>query len=353
MGRTFMDEFLARLRTRSIYVLALTLSVTMFVGTGLAGEPLNLKVRKIKAGVTPRLAIKAGDSMWVTQEESLGRIDPETNEMVDRFRVIPKRFGRWRDDIVDVVGRRGRLWVAAGNRRVYEINPKNGNRKGNFKSHGHIDGLFFADGSLWYIAPKGLVRVHPKTYKVQARIEVPGNNTNIQAVENYDGYLWLLRDHAKFVAGPGGRSTWRVTAHLWQVNPKKNKVVKKRFLASTLAYGPVNPVVGDMVEHEGSLWFSMVYERRVLQMNPYSGRIRDRFSLPDFELPWEMSVAEDKVWVADIGRSQIARIDPDNGSKRIADVERRANSMTGGFGSLWSPFFRAWDSPGKVFRFDS
>ena len=345
------------------YLIAFIALALFFGGDGLAG-PASFSIQKIDVGAFPRKVIPAAGSMWVIHrtDGTVGKINPDSNLMTDTFSIAPRRFKGWRDDVIDLESKDGRLWVAVSNRRIYEVDSETGKRLGNFKSEGHVYGLFFGGGSLWYVdggmndaSSETLIRVDPADYEIQASIRMRGQNAGVSGLETFDGSIWVLRDNAKYIGGQR-QATWRVSAHLWEVDLSTNEVASKTALGSTLAKGPVDPVVGEMEEANGSLWFTRVYERRVLEMNPHSGRVLKVISLPDFELAWEITKAEGYLWVGNLNHSDLARIDPESGQKLIGDVRRSTSGLSGGFGSVWFP--RAaprdpWEGTGHVFRVDS
>lgn len=319
---------------------------------------------RIPAGDYPWGIYPGEDAVWVTHrtDGTVGKIDPETNEMTELWQAAPESART--SSLSGVVERGDTLWVADLRRkRIYVLDAQTGEQRGVIRAQGHIYDLFYAARSLWYVdagasdsSDEELVRLNPRTGRVIARIDMGASNSHAVDLVALRGSIWVLRDQARHVAGTGRNATFRVSSFLWEVDPSNTKVVGSFKLGSGLTRGAVNPIVGEMDRFGGELWFSKVHERRLMELHPENGRVLKYIAIPEVDLVWSFDPAEGYLWVGALNENRIARVDPDTGNYEIFQIDTTTSDVVGAFGSIWIPAPAEpdpWDQPGAVLRIDS
>ncbi len=129
----------------------------------------------------------------------------------------------------------GTLWLVCGDKRVFQINPQNGEELYSFQSPGHA-GVMYDGTHVWVVEspPPRIFRVNPKDGEVVGFLEPTGP---VPIGLAWDGqYIWCAEHHkgvckiepstgnilAQFLS-PGDRShdlAWDGT-HLWLVDTNK------------------------------------------------------------------------------------------------------------------------------------
>ena len=309
---------------------------------GAEGDEQPTAVVRIDFGELPSVPAIAGGYVWVLDRRAnaLGKIDPATNAVagtLDLVRVLGERRRAW-----DLDAARGSLWVTVPSRRlILEIDPSDGEVASVVRPRGRVADLYVAHGSLWFTRStrRGviLVRLNPKTGKRAAVFRLGRGNTGVIDVIGFGPSVWVVREHARHVRGRGRNPTFYVTAALWRIDPGSNRVKSRAPLGATYTRGSVNPVVGDVASARSGLWMSRVHERRIVLMEPATAKVLDVQPLPELELPWPLEVLRGDVWVADVNRSLVARVDPAADAKTFVGTGGATTYLARGFGSVWAP----------------
>ncbi|HEX2295736.1 MAG TPA: hypothetical protein VHN37_10550 [Actinomycetota bacterium] len=307
---------------------------------------------RIEYGELPSVAVAAAGRMWVLDRwgEAIAEIDPATNEVVGEIDLAELGLrSAW-----DLVTVRGSLWISAGRHRYVELDPATGEIASDVRRRRSSSELQAARGSLWLTESTRrkvwLVRMDPRSGKTVARFRLGRTNTHAGKVVAFDGSIWALREHGRHVAGTGPSPTFYVTASLWRIDPRSNEIVDKMPLGSTYTRGPVNPVIGDIAVADGGLWMSRVHERRLVLVNPRTGRVRDVQPVAEFRLPWEIEVLGEDVWVGELNETRIARVEPATDGRTFVDVDAPTSYIAAGFGSVWAPVASGPEPRGEVVR---
>lgn len=318
----------------------------------LQGGDAGIAQDRVIFGALPSLAVPLDGSMWVLDRRggTIARIDPGTNEIVDEIDLEEIDAGSaW-----DLEAMKGSLWITTHARRFVEIDPANGEVRSVVRTNHYSSELYPARGSFWYVTGNGhrtkLVRLDPATGRKLADLRLGRNDTNVSDVVPYEGSVWVVRSHARHVAGTGRNPTFYVTAALWEVDPKSNRVVDKMPLGATYTRGPVDPVIGDVEVAENGLWMSRVHERRLMLVRPLDGRVLDVEDLGEFRLPWEFEIVAGDLWVGNLNRGEVARIDPATNETWFTDVAAQTSYLGSGFGSAWAPVVGGEAAHGEVVR---
>ena len=347
------------MRSKRLVVLAFCSLVMAGLGTELTragGTPAISQVH-IPFGELPSVAVRQGEFMWVLDRwgETLGKIDPRTNEVVREWDLTEtfesNRIGPW-----DLDATKRALWVTEPTKRtLYELDPETGEVLSKVRTRGHVSDVHIARGSLWFMDEgdpgADLVRVSARSGGVVKRFRFGSGNTDVTGVVEFERSMWVVRGHARHVAGGGPNPTYFVSAQLWQVDPASNEVLDRTSLGSTYTRGAVNPVVGDVEATHDGLWMSRVHEKRLVLLNPVNARVLNEVSLGDFEYAWEFALAEGDLWVGDLNRRRTAWIDTETKQKAFVDVGAGTSFIGGAFGSAWAPVTA--DRDGDVVRLTS
>jgi hypothetical protein len=156
-------------------------------------------------------------------------------------------------------------------------------------------------------------------------------------VVEFDGSVWVVRDHARFVGGPDAPPTFHITAALWRI-ASENRVMDRLELGSTYTRGAPNPIICDAEVAEGGFWVSRVYERRLALVAPDNGTVLKQVGIGAFELPWEFTLADGDLWVGDLNRSEIVRIDPETRERELSTLGERLPSSAVDSDRCGSPY---------------
>lgn len=312
------------------------------------GEEPGIAQERIAFGELPSVAVPLDGFMWVLDRRgaTIGKIDPATNEVVDVVdlpQLVEGSRSAW-----DLEAARGSLWLTLpAKKRIARINPDSGDVTSMLRTRGFVGDLHVARGALWFARStrRGivLVRVDPRSEKTVATFRLGKTNTGVAGVVSHGRHVWVVRDHARHVAGRGRNVTFYVTASLWRIDPRSNRTTKKTPLGATYTRGPVNPVIGDVEPSADGIWLSRNHERRLTLVNPGTARVLD-VETTDFRLPWEIEVLGTEVWAGDLNRARVVRIDPEANHQTPTDVGTATSQLASGFGSIWLPV------PGEIVR---
>ncbi|MDQ4125162.1 MAG: hypothetical protein M3134_06145 [Actinomycetota bacterium] len=332
------------------WVIALMLSsmVGGFAPVAAQDEEPGIAQERIAFGELPSVAVALDGFMWVLDRRgaTIGKIDPTTNEVVDvidLLQLVEGSRSAW-----DLEAARGSLWLTLpAKNRIARVDPESGDVTSVIRARGFVSDLYVARGALWFTSgsQRGivLVRMDPLSEKTVATFRLGKTNTGVAAIVSYGRHVWVVRNQARHVAGRGRNVTFYVSASLWRIDPRSNRMTKKAPLGATYTRGPVDPVIGDVEAAAEGLWLSRNHERRLTLVNPGTARVLDVEST-DFRLPWEIEVLGAEVWAGDLNRPSVVRIDPDVNRHTHADVGNETSQLASGFGSIWLPL------PGEVVR---
>jgi YVTN family beta-propeller protein len=243
---------------------------------------------------------------------SLGIIDPDTNQVVDAIPVGAQPAG--------ITYENGALWVAdledetlslvdPGSRRVVRTVPVGA----------APIAVTAGAGSVWAVGRAGVVhRIDPTFKAVIRRIRIfkPGS--------------LLTTGSALAGAAFGYGSVWTATGSTWarprvsRIDAATNMVVK-RFSTGT---GPAAVAIGF-----GEVWVADSFNDAVSRIDP-SGFVAPRISVG--HKPEAIAVGEGAVWVADSGDDAVVRIDPrTNSVTTTIDVGKAPSAIAVGAHAVW------------------
>lgn len=311
-------------------------------------EDPGIAQERIAFGELPSVAVALDGFMWVLdrRDTKIGKIDPATNEVVeviDLSQLVEGSRSAW-----DLEALQGSLWLTLpANNRIARVDPDTGNVTSVVRTKGFVSDLYVARGSLWFTkdSRRGivLVRMDARSEKAVAAFRLGKANTGVAGVVSHGRHVWVIRDHARHVAGRGRNVTFYVSASLWRIDPRSNRMTKKAPLGATYTRGAVDPVIGDVEAADDGLWLSRNHERRLTLVNPGTARVLD-VETTDFMLPWEIEVLGAEVWAGDLNRTGVVRIDPEANRHTLTDAGSQTSYLASGFGSIWLPV------PGEVVR---
>ena len=192
-------------------------------------------------------------AVWVAENSAskVVRLDSATNKVVA---IIPIPTHQ---AVGGIFVTPGAVWVADYYANtVYRINPKTNTIVATLTNQPGTDGIAFADGSLWLCEAhrdKGLVRLNPTTYQVQAQIDV-SDNQGLECI----GLAAL------------GRVVWvtpsdGATSVLERIDPTTNQV-------SVTASIPGTPVGGMVVADAQGEWL-LDLQTGLFRCDPQSGQL--------------------------------------------------------------------------------
>ena len=178
--------------------------------------------------------------------------------------------------LVDIAVGAGGVWIT-GFGTVTRVNPSTNRVAAEIAVPGTGDYSYVAVGygGVWVTASEGrpgaLVRIDPRTNRIEATIEIGGP---VSDVELFNGFVWVTRPES----GP---------PTLFSVDPRTNRVAGKHDPSNF----PTSPVPGS-IRGFGSAW--LAYDDVVLRMDPDSAEIQARIAVP---LAADLAIGRDAVWV--------------------------------------------------------
>jgi streptogramin lyase len=276
-------------------------------------------------------AIAAGEgAVWVgTGDGGVWRIDPPRARPRLALQSPTNRF------IHGLAVRFGSLWMVDGNALV-RADRRTGRITGELALRGRRGWgyeIAVARGSLWI---GGGVRnvvygVRPKRPRVVARIRVPGR---LIALFGGRGGPWLVAAPASgAVTGPFGERI------VYRLAPRRDRLVAMRRVSCDV----------ELAAGAGVLWEADVCKRRVLAIDPTTGRPRGR-PIPLNGSPTEAVVGFGALWVVTQARCSVQQIDV-TAQRIVRTICARGGPAAAGAGALWLVAHGA-GSGGSVVRID-
>jgi DNA-binding beta-propeller fold protein YncE len=271
-------------------------------------------VAKIETGQPVGLA--AGfDSIWVAdhREETVSRIDPESNRVAWRI-----RLGTFP---ADLAAGAGAVWVPVlEGFRLARVDP--GTNRETASWPGVYTAATTGSGSAWALHYEGgtrdwggnwqghtVVRIDPRTNRIAARIRLP-RVLNDNAIAFGEGAVWVLEARKAI-----------------RIDPKTNRPV----LRVRLPGDPIGVAVG-----EGAVWVSLD-DGRVARIDP--GRRRVTATIRTGTHTEYLTVGAGAVWagnVNDIANSTLSEIDPEtNDVVHTIPICDGPQGLVVAFGDVW------------------
>jgi streptogramin lyase len=317
----------------------------------------SVEVARIGFGELPSVVVPQGEYIWALDRRGhkIAKVDVKDNAVVDEINLDKTLSGS--DEAWDMDALGASLWITApSSRRFYELDTATGRILSTVRTRGHTSDVHVAAGSLWFVDEgeqgNDLVRLDPESGRRQATFRFGTHNTHVTDVVEFDRSVWVVRDHARFIGEPEPQPTFHMTAELWRIDPTKNRVMDRLDLGSTLTRGTPNPIIGDVEVAEDGLWLSRVHERRLALVAPDDGTVLKQIDIGVFEFPWEFALADGDLWVGDLNRREVVRIDPETREREFIDVGRETSFIGSGFGSIWVPLSELPPDGGLLVRMD-
>jgi hypothetical protein len=196
----------------------------LWITTGSFGRVLRFDPRTsglvaeidIGAGPVTSLAVSE-DAVWVSAVSDLVRIDPSTNQVVDRVR-SELTFG-------DVAFGEGWLWIIAGANK---------------------------EGAVW--------RVDPGTAEVQQKTPLP-NPSFWNEIEAGDGAIWVT-------SSPTVHRGGEALVHLHRIDPSTGDITADVPLGASPPGGATS--LSSLTLADGSVWAHVEIESNLIETNPQS-----------------------------------------------------------------------------------
>ena len=304
----------------------------------------------IQFGDSPSKVVEHGGSMWIAdrRRSTVGKVDPTDGVVTAEIDLdVDEPATVW-----DIESAGEFLWATITPKRYFlQLDPSSGEIVREIRTRGRVSDLYSTGETLWFRddSPKRgmeLVRLDPQTGKRLASLPLGNANTHVIDVAAIGGSIWVVREHNRFIEDDAnGQATFFHVADLWEVNPKTNRVVKRRPLGTSYTRGAVNPIVSDVEPSEDGLWISRVLERRIVLVDPHDMSVDMEFVIGAFELPWEFEVVGRDIWTGELNGGEVMRINIESRERELLDIGREASFIGSGFGSVWIPV-----SPGEVHR---
>jgi len=283
---------------------AITASPTPELGQGVLAE--------IAVDGSPCFVAEAGGRVWVTAFDGneLLEIDPDTNEVIDTFRMPGGPCG--------MVERDGVLWIETPNaNRLVLFDPRRGRVIDRMRVPGGVFGLQSTPTGLWGVAGQGqVVQIDPDSRTIVGRVNIEGPLGGL-AVE--------------------GDQIWTVTGRnaIVRIDPRTHAIADQ--------------IVPDSFEPEGLaigknyLWVSSSFEGNILRVDLRTKKERDR--LPVGDSLFGGVVIGDTYWVA--GNNTIYEVDAQSGEV-LGEHDLVGFGPFPAAGNLWTVDFLS----NTVFRLD-
>jgi hypothetical protein len=262
------------------------------------------------AAIAAALAARGGDPAPTLEPNSIGLIDPETNQLVAQARVGVRP--------TDIAVGRDAIWVInSDDRTLTELDPADLNARGTVPIGRRISSVAAAGERVWTVVEdRGssvLQRIDPAFDVVAATrdlgriLRLPGYDPTIGAVAAAGGSLWA-----------GGSSGDVLRLHPGTLRREAAAVTEGATRALAVAGDAVWAIVGDAV---------------VVRIDRATGEIVERFTVATDAV----AVAADPTaaWVASTHENVVTRIDQLSRSVTTVPVGRRPRDVAIGFGSVW------------------
>lgn len=324
---------------------------------GSSNEVERLEPVSIPFGELPSVTAAHDNYVYVADRRgnAIAKIDPSTNEVLLEREISDFVKPRWTIWDLDAAG--GYLWATIPRaKRVLQLDPESLDLEREVQVAGFVTDLYPAAGALWFTAgaKRGVAigRIDASSGKLLPERSLGPENTHVTDVVEFDGWVWLVTDHARYIDGGGPNPTFKVSAELWQIEPSTGRVIDKLSLGSTFARGGVNPVIGDVEVGAGGLWMSRLHERRVVLVDPSDSELLMQFYVAIFEYPWEFEVLDGDLWIGELNGRRLAHVDVQTRERRVLTLEAETSYLGSGFGSIWVPLLGPPPDGGTVVRLD-
>jgi streptogramin lyase/predicted Ser/Thr protein kinase len=304
----------------------------------------------VAAAVAAALALTlGGGGSVVVVPNSLVRIDPETNEVVE---VVP--VGNWPDEVV--AAGQYLFVVNVEDATITRLDTASGQLQTFGAANNPVSLGVENENRVWIgsnTTPE-VIRVGVDSLRVQRRVAVEGEAATWMAIG--DASLWVT-SHPAGAGCPEGEGTSQVDLASGRV---VRRVVTGR-CPNDVAYGEgaawvvnagestvtrIDPATGAMDPFEtghlagvamadlGSVWVTSDHDDSVWRLNPVTGSPQAIISVGD--LPWDLVAHDGAVWVTTHAAGTLVRVDPET-NKVVATIElgQYANGVAAGPGGIW------------------
>jgi outer membrane protein assembly factor BamB len=203
------------------------------------------------------------------------------------------------------------VWVLQDvGQEIIRLDARTGNVVGRFEVHGdptgaNGGGAAYADGSLWLARGNGVVRVDPRTGRVQHRFPAASR--------------WLLFADGAIWAGEPG------SGRVWKIDPITNRIAQKTKLhgwLSGLAVGGGS--VWAPIQPDGVV-FKLSEEDLGIQATPATGSD-----------PESVSFGSGHLWIANTASKTVSLLDDVSGARRELSSEARPTFAVYHRGLVWT-----------------
>lgn len=279
------------------------------------------------------LAVGEG-AVWVTSDAVpiLTRIDPGTNTIVARARIVSKYVcTEMPGSCGEAAAGNGALWIARlADDSVLRIDPRDNSLAATIPVGPQPEGIATTPGAVWVVNKGGpsVSRIDPATNKVVATVRIgpvqvccsdhislaAGAGAVWVTLPNADSIVRIDPDTNTVVArvhlsqqpcaflAAGKRTVWAAGGHcsgsVMRINSRRNAPAG----VVTSMSAPVGVVVGF-----GSVWVADLDARQIVRIDPNTERVVGR--LPVRGLPVRLAVGFGSLWVRD-DSGRVLRINP-------------------------------------------
>jgi DNA-binding SARP family transcriptional activator/streptogramin lyase len=301
------------------------------------------------------LLLARGDGAPTIVPDSLVRIDPETNEVVE---VVP--VGSWPEQL------------ANAGRFVFAVNVDDGTVSRLDTSSGEVRtfaaletpvGIAAEDDKTVWVGSNTVpqvARVDAETLQVRRRVDFDAAGTPWVATGG--GFLWVTHqpagarcvapERASGVDLTNGRVAFSVETGncpisvaygeqaAWVVNYGDSTVTRIDPADGSSEQFPVGNQAGDVTTGFGSVWVTSDREDAVFRLNPATGRPTAIVSVSG-ETPWDVAAGAGSIWVTSHGpegdpSGTLTRIDPETNRVTAAiELDFYPNGVVAGADGVW------------------
>jgi streptogramin lyase len=304
-----------RSRPAAAVRLAAVLALGAAVASTASATPAARIVASLHLGDSPQ-AIAIGDgSVWLTTLRSLVRIDPETNQIVQRV--------RFKAILGALTLSGGQLWLARNpidtgtgippSSQLRSVDAATGRSTGRPIRFRLVAGLSAAFGAIWVTNGNHgqygrLFRVDPRRRRVTATLRVPGDPEGAVSAR---GLLWVAASD---------------TGNLFRIDPR----------AATLVGKParVGKALLTVAADRSRIWVGDSYAGAVISVDPRTAAVVTRTRLHNVS---DVAIGGGAAWATVDQPSELVRLDPKSGARvgRPLPVPGTASGVAVGFGSIW------------------
>lgn len=328
------------MRAKLVYIATLAAAVAAIGGIVDAHGSVSRHAARVSAGkIVARIPIPSNSgalavgegAVWTTSDAVpvLMRIDPATNTVVARTRIVSKNVcTEIPGSCGEAAAGDGALWVARlADNSVLRIDPRDDSLVATIPVGPQPEGIATTPGAVWVVNKGGpsVSRIDPATNQVVATIRIGPAQA-------------CCSDHIALAAGAG--AVWASLPNddrIVRIDPGTNTVVARVQLSQQPC---AFLAVGGRAVWAGGGHCSGSVMRIDAQTSKPAGAVEGTIS------PIGVAVGFGSVWAADLDAKQIVRIDPD--TKRVVgrlSVQGEPVRLAVGFGSVW-----VRDDSGRVLR---